>query len=96
MRLAIKKGAARLHRVGLMALAFMVCLGFSLVSAHAQAATGTAIDTSGYTPVFADMKATMLSVSTGPVGIGAFSLLIISIVFGVAWKLVKKGGKALG
>jgi len=56
----------------------------------------TPIDTSAYGAAFDQMKSNMNSVATGPVGLGAFGLLVIGIIFGVAWRLIKKGGSAVG
>ena len=56
----------------------------------------TPVDTSAYSGVFDQMKATMNSVATGPVGLGAMGLLVIGIIFGVAWRLLTKGGSKVG
>ena len=56
----------------------------------------TPIDTTAYGAAFDQMKANMTAVATGPVGLGSLGLLVIGVIFSVVWKLVRKGGKAVG
>lgn len=56
----------------------------------------TPVDTTAYGAAFDQMKSNMQSVATGPVGLGALGLMVIGVIFSVVWRLIKKGGSAVG
>lgn len=84
------RNRARLATTGAIALATLAPL-----AANADPITGTAVDVSGYAQTFADGKASLLAVVTGP-GAQAMGLLLVSLIFGVVWGLYKKGVKSFG
>lgn len=79
----------------LVALAIGSCMALAPVAASAQATTVPALDTTGYSPLFTTLNTDIATVATGPIGLGAFGVLTIGIVFRIVWKLYKNAPKSL-
>lgn len=68
----------------------------SVLPALADAApTVPALDTTGYGAVFTTLNGDIATVATGPIGLGAFGVLTIGIVFKIVWGLYKKAPRSL-
>lgn len=80
----------------LIASAIALALSLAPLAANAATAGTPTVDTTGYASIFSDLSTNMTSVATGPVGLGAFGVLTVGLIFRVVWKLYKKGGNALG
>jgi hypothetical protein len=63
-----------------------------LGSAHA---VGVPVDVTAYGPIFDNNLASALAAVTGP-GASAMGILAVGCIFGVAWKLTRKGLKSIG
>lgn len=64
------------------------------LAAHADAPP--ALDTTGYSAIFGTLSSDLGTVATGPVGIAAFGVLTVGIVFRIVWKLYKKSSSSIG
>lgn len=67
----------------------------SVTPAMAQTASPPALDTAAYGPLFSTLNADIATVATGPIGLGAFGVLTIGIVFRIVWRLYKNAPKSL-
>ena len=79
-------------------VASIIAAGLLPVAAQAQdntPPTGTAVDVSGYAQTFADAKASLLAVISGP-GTLAFGVMLVGLIFAVVWKLYRKGIHSFG
>ena len=83
------------HRM--LALAVGTLCALAPASAFAQTGTATVppLDTAGYNGVFTTLNGDIATVATGPIGLGAFGVLTIGIVFRIVWKLYKNAPKSL-
>lgn len=80
-------------RVGAYVLGAVVAL--APVAASAQTSSVPVLDTTGYNTVFTTLNTDIAGVATGPIGLGAFGVLTIGIVFRLVWRLYKNAPKSL-
>lgn len=95
----LRRHAARLHSRATYTMLAITAGIVAPIAANAQtggtAPTGNPVDVSGYAQTFADAKASLLAVITGP-GTDAFGIMLVGLIFAVVWSLYKKGVKSFG